>query len=98
VGPFESGRGVAIRTTFLDGSVRDETWDGRSAAKTFEYRSPSAAVSAEIDPHRMIVLDVRRANNGRMVANRSASRAATIWSARWVLWLEGFLLTYASLF
>ena len=95
-GPFESGRGVVLRTTFRDGSIRDDTWDGRSESKTFVYGSAQPIVSAEVDPDHTILLDVNPGNNGRTLTPRGGAVAAS-WAARWWLWLQGVLLTYGSL-
>jgi hypothetical protein len=95
-GPFERGRGIAVLTTFADGeSVRD-TWDGRSLGKTFEYRSRSRARSAEVDPDRVLLLDLNRSNNGVALETTAARSAAGRWAARWMLWMEDALLTYVS--
>jgi len=95
--PFEHGRGIVVSTAFADGeSVRD-AWDGRGAEKTFEYRSPSRAVSAEADPDRVLLLDVNHSNNGVTLETGPARSAAARWSARWMIWLEDALLTYVAL-
>jgi len=94
--PFERGRGIVSLTTFADGeSVRD-TWDGRGRERTFEYRSPSRAVSAEVDPDRVLLLDRNRANNGVTLETGPARTAATRWAARWMIWMEDALLTYVA--
>jgi hypothetical protein len=95
-GPFEHGRAIAVVTTFADGeSVRD-TWDGRSAEKNFEYRSRSRAVSAEVDPDRVLLLDLNRSNNGVTLDPSVARTAATRWAARWMVWMEDALLTMVA--
>jgi hypothetical protein len=94
VGPFDSGAGVELRVTFDDGSEIRDRWDGRDLRRAFVYEGPSAGVSATIDPERLIALDVDRTNNSRTLRPRS-STAAVRWAARWSLWLENLLLTYA---
>jgi hypothetical protein len=95
--PFEHGRGIVVATTFADGEAVRETWDGRSQGKTFEYRSRSRAVSAEVDPDRVLLLDVDRGNNGRTLDPGPARTAAVRWAARWMIWMEDALLTYVAL-
>lgn len=95
--PFEQGRGILVLTTFADGETVRDTWDGRSRSRTFEYRSPSRAVSAEVDPDRVLLLDVNRSNNGVTLATGPSRTAANRWAARWMIWLEDALLTYAAL-
>ena len=95
VGAFESGRGLTLRITFADGPPISDHWDGRDREKTFSYRGP-AAVSAEIDPDHVVLLDRRRANNGRALASQGAG-AATRWAGRWMVWMQDLVLTYASL-
>ena len=96
VGRFEAGRGIALLVTFADGQQQIDHWDGREREKTFQYRSPTRAVSASVDPDRTILIDLRRTNNSITLSRRRGS-AASIWAARYMLWLEGLLLTYASL-
>jgi hypothetical protein len=96
VGPFESGRGVRVAVVFADGERVVDAWDGRDTRKTFAYRSASRAESATVDPERTLLLDINRTNNSRSEASHG-SAAATTWAARWLLWLEHALLTYAAL-
>jgi len=93
VGPFESGAGVVLQTTFADGREIRDTWDGRDASRRFVYQGPSPAVWAVVDPDRVIALDAERTNNSRTLRPRS-STAASRWAARWSLWLENLLMTY----
>jgi hypothetical protein len=96
VGRFESGRGMTLRVSFADGEDVRDTWDGRDARRTFEYRSPARAVSAAVDPDGVVALDVKRIANSRTLEPRAAV-ASRRWAARWLVWLEHALLTYAAL-
>ena len=95
-GPFDSGRGMMIQTTFADGRRVVDSWDGRDRRKTFTYRSGVRAVAAAIDPDMRLLLDLNRTNNGIAVEPQTRT-AATRWSVRWMLWLEQVLLTYGAL-
>jgi hypothetical protein len=96
VGPFESGRGMSLVVTFADGQRQIDCWDGRDSEKTFRYRSPASAVSAAIDPDRTLLLDLEQTNNSTTLAPQ-AGPAAFRWAARYLVWLEDLLLSYASL-
>jgi len=89
-------RAIPVETRFADGESVRERWDGRSVSETFEYRSPSRAVSADVDPDRVLLLDEKRANNGMTLDPGPARTAANRWSARWMIWLEDTLLTYVA--
>jgi hypothetical protein len=95
-GPFERGHGIAVRVSFADGETRTDYWDGRRTSKTFVYRSRARAASVEVDPDHIVLLDMHPVNNSRSLTPR-AGVAATRWSARWLLWLEDWLLTCAAL-
>jgi len=96
VGPFESGRGLTVAVGFEDGSRVVDAWDGRDRHKTLTYHSAARAVSAEVDPDRVVLLDVKRTNNGMTLRSR-AGAAAAAWSTRWLLWFEDLILTWGSL-
>src|SRR5206468_7242047 len=96
IGPYDAGRALTVLVRFEDGSETTDRWDGRARWRLFEYESPSPAVSAQIDPERILVLDRNFTNNS--VTRRPATpQAATRWAARWTIWLQDLLLTYASL-
>jgi hypothetical protein len=75
-----------------DGSEQRWKWDGRDPWKAFEH-SGVAPLSAEVDPDRILVLDVNRTNNS-VTLEPAAPRAATKWSLAWLIWLQDHLLTY----
>jgi aminopeptidase N len=84
---------VPVRVTFADGQQLVWNWDGRDRWKLFTVDRPSAATAAEVDPDRILVLDVNRTNNG--VSRQPATPAATRkWSLTWLVWLQDQLLTY----
>jgi hypothetical protein len=60
------------------------------------YSRPARAVSAEIDPDRVLLLDVDRTNNSRTLRPRAAEAAAK-WSLVWMAWLQDLLLTWSFL-
>ncbi len=86
---------VDVVVRFDDGTTAREHWDGRDAWKAFSYERRAAAVSAEVDPDKVLALDVNRTNNSRL-AQPEAARAATRWTASWIVWLEDLLVTYAG--
>jgi len=85
---------VDVLVTFEDGETLRERWDGRSRWTLFEYDRPARAVSAEVDPDRVLLLDVDYTNNSYTLDPR-ADEAARKWSLAWLAWLQDVLLTYA---
>jgi hypothetical protein len=96
LGAFESGRGMPIRVVFEDGRERLDFWDGRDRTKQFVYESTSPAESASVDPGDVLLLDTNRTNNNRLRIPENR-RASTNWAARWTIWVQDLLLTYAAL-
>ena len=98
-GPFESGRGIALRVVFADGQEIDDTWDGRDAQRRFVYESAAPVVSVTLDPAAVIAVDTSRANNSFAVPQErdAANLAALAWSARWAGWLQDRLLLWSVL-
>jgi hypothetical protein len=70
-----------------------ERWDGRERWKLYTYDRTTAAVSAEVDPDQILLLDLNRVNNSRTVTS-AAPKAARQWSGRWLIWLQDLTLTY----
>jgi aminopeptidase N len=85
---------VAVRVTFENGERITEQWDGRDRWRQYTYERASRAVSAEVDPERILLLDVNYTNNSRTLEPKGR-QAATKWALKWLVWLEDALLTWA---
>ncbi len=83
-----------VMTTFSNGEQVRETWDGLARWQLFTYDKPVKAVSVQIDPERVLLLDTNYTNNSR-VLEPATETAATKWSLRWMVWLQDLLMTYA---
>ena len=68
-------------------------WDGRSRWKAFDVERPVKAAFAQVDPDRILLLDVNYTNNSATLKPR-ARPAARKWSLAWLIWLQDHLLTY----
>jgi hypothetical protein len=86
---------VDVLITFDDGRQITEHWDGVDRWKLYTYTG-AAAVSAHVDPNRVLLLDVNITNNS-YTTRPAAAQAATKWSLRWMTWLQDCLLTWAAL-
>ncbi|CAN5671378.1 M1 family metallopeptidase [soil metagenome] len=84
---------VDVRVVFADGEEVRERWDGRERWRLFEYQRASQAVTAQVDPERVLLLDVNLTNNSATLEPR-APEAARKWSLAWLIWLQDHLLTY----
>ncbi len=78
---------------FENGQEHRWKWDGKARWKTFEIDTPVRAVSAQVDPERVLLLDVNRTNNSATL-NPAGPAAARKWSLAWLIWLQDHLLTY----
>ena len=102
-GPFHStivvrriGEGVFpvdVRVVFDNGEELRWRWDGQARWKAFEIVRPVRASFAQVDPDRVLLLDVNYTNNSASLHPR-AREAARKWSLAWLLWLQDHLLTY----
>lgn len=86
---------VRVRVT-AGASVQTFDWDGRDRWKAFEVVAPEAVTRVEVDPDRVLMLDVNYTNNS-WTAYPVARQAATRWGVRWLTWAQELLLTYAFL-
>lgn len=84
---------VKVRAVFADGTREEWNWDGRDQWKLFEAVRSAPLVSADVDPDRVLLLDVNRTNNSALL-HPQAGRAARRWSFTWLVWLQDQLLTY----
>lgn len=87
---------VDVLVTFSDGHQERERWDGRARWQNYSYDRPARAVSAQVDPERVLLLDTNFTNNSKTL-EPAADRAATKWSLRWMIWLQDLLMTSAFL-
>ena len=86
---------VEVRVNFEDGTHRSAWFaDGRERWKILRYTTTAQAVSAEVDPGRVLLLDVNLTNNSVSLEPR-ATQAANKWSLVWMTWLQDLMLTWA---
>ena len=84
---------IDVRVRFANDEEVRWRWDGRDTWKLFEVEKPSRAVSAEVDPERVLLLDLNYTNNSMSLSPRGPA-AARKWSLAWLIWLQDQLLTY----
>jgi aminopeptidase N len=82
---------VDVAITFADGEQIAEHWDGADRWRAFTYERGTRVTSAEVDPERVLLLDVNFTNNSRTV-DSSAESAATRWSLVWLIWIQDAML------
>ena len=87
---------VDLIVSFADGQQVRERWDGRERWKAYRWERPARATWAQVDPERVLLLDVNYTNN-TWTLQPEAARAARKWTAAWFVWLQDALLTWASL-
>jgi Peptidase family M1 domain len=87
---------VDIRVDFEDGSHQLASFAERSERwKILRYTTKARAVRAQVDPDRVLLLDVNLTNNSVTLEPR-ATQAARKWSLVWMAWLQDLMLTWAS--
>jgi hypothetical protein len=84
---------VDVRVQFENGEDVRWRWDGRDRWKLFEIDKPSRASLVQVDPERVLLLDLNYTNNSATLEPRVAP-AARKWSLAWMIWLQDHLLTY----
>jgi len=85
---------VDVAVIFENGEQVRERWDGRGRWTSFTYERPVRVRSAEVDPGRVLLLDVDRTNNSRTMAPAGRA-AARKWMWTWMIWLQDLLATSA---
>ena len=85
---------VEVRTTFDDGWSASERWDGSDRWRAFTYRRNARVRTVEIDPERVLTLDLNYTNNS-WTADPRAVDVSRAWALRWMTWLQTVLVTYA---
>jgi len=85
---------VDVLVTFKNGEKVREAWNGRDRWKAFTYERATPAVSAVVDPDRVLLLDVNRTNNS-YTTSPQAGPAARKWMLKWMIWLQDALATHS---
>jgi hypothetical protein len=84
---------VTVRVVFENNEEVRWHWDGRDTWKRFEVVKPVRARSVQVDPDRVLLLDLNYTNNSMTLQPKTAA-AARKWSLAWMIWLQDQLLTY----
>jgi hypothetical protein len=85
---------VTILVTFASGEQRRFAWDGGGRWHRVKIDQASPVVTAQIDPDQVLLLDTNFTNNS-FTTEPQTGRAAAKWAARWMVWLQDQLLTWA---
>jgi aminopeptidase N len=85
---------VDVVVAFESGERVAEHWDGADRWKAFTYDRGAPGLSAQVDPNRVLLLDVNYTNNSRTLAPNGPA-AATKWASKWTIWLEDALLSWS---
>lgn len=92
-GAFDAGDAIALRVTFENGEQAWARWDGRDRSRTFRFQGPSKALSAHLDPDRVLLLDANYLNN-QIVPSTPTNAPVRKWMARWMVWMQNTVLSY----
>lgn len=84
---------VDVQVTFADDTARRERWDGAARWKLYRFSGKARARQAQVDPDRVLLLDVNYTNNSRTTEPLGAA-AATKWMLTWIGWAQDLLMTY----
>jgi Peptidase family M1 domain len=87
---------VDVLVTFANGERVTERWDGKDRWKLYAYERSVPVVSAQVDPNRVLLLDVNVTNNSKTLEPKNRA-AATKWSMTWMVWLQDCLLSWVAL-
>jgi hypothetical protein len=85
---------VDVRVVLEDGEEVRWHWSGAERWKLFEIDRPVRARLAEVDPDRVLLLDLNVTNNSAHLTAAAGRTAARRWSLAWLVWLQDQLLTY----
>ncbi len=83
---------MEVLVVFRNGEEVREAWNGRDRWKAFTYEREVEAAWAEVDPGRVLLLDVNRVNNSYSTTPKR-DEAARKWTLKWLTWLQDALMT-----
>jgi hypothetical protein len=87
---------VDVAVTFKNGERVTEHWDGMDRWKLYVYDRPAQALAAQVDPDRVLLLDVNYTNNSMTLEPKGAAAAAK-GALTWMVWLQDCLLSWTAL-
>jgi hypothetical protein len=87
---------VTILVTLENGEQHRFAWDGGGRWHRVTLKHATRALSAQVDPDQVLLLDTNLTNNSYTTEPQGA-KAATRWAATWMVWLQDQLLTWAFL-
>jgi aminopeptidase N len=87
---------VDLLVVFENGDRATERWAGEDRWKLYTYERNSRALTAQVDPNRVLLLDVNYTNNSKTLKPETG-RASTKWALEWMVWLQDCLLSWAAL-
>lgn len=85
---------VDVLITFANGEEIREKWDGRDRWRTYTYDRPSRATTVQVDPDRVLLLDINYTNNSQTLSPHGDETGGK-WSLTWMVWLQDLLLSWA---
>jgi hypothetical protein len=85
---------VDVKIVFEDDFEIRERWDGQDRWKRFVVERNAKLAWAEVDPERVLMLDIERTNNSRVLDSESML-PVTKWSSKWMIWLQDMLASFA---
>jgi hypothetical protein len=86
---------TVVKLVYEDDTESLHPWDGRSTWHAIVQEGPTRLRYAEVDPERVLALDLDPTNN-RLHREKPTVRGATKWSALWMGWLQDLLVGWAS--
>ncbi|MEI6666564.1 MAG: M1 family metallopeptidase [Acidobacteriota bacterium] len=84
---------VDVLVVFGNGERVTEHWDGRERWTSFSYERGTPVDAVDVDPDRVLLLDINRTNNTYR-AHPAADAAANKWALTWLVWLQDAVATY----
>jgi hypothetical protein len=85
---------VDVLVVFENGEPIRTRWNGKERWRQFTYERASRAAYAQVDPDRILLLDVNYTNNSQTLTPKGPA-AATKWTLKWMVWLQDLMMTYA---
>jgi hypothetical protein len=85
---------VEVLLVFEDGHEIRRVWNDDQPWKLFVAERAAKLEYAEVDPYRVLMLDLRPGNNALLREGR-AGLPAIKWGSKWMVWLQDLLSTFA---